>query len=164
MWKQGYILYVVAYALDIFAAFPSPRNGFHNSGPVAASIMGDGKVANMSNTYANRHKICPCLRILPILWYYLYVVPGAMLLAESASPQLSPKSAQGKLNASPKHPEEVKGTRCVFTNSWSTTKAAVMLSSICTRRLCRRSSQYFIDWGLHVLMDCSMICHWRLSG
>ena len=63
MRKQAYILYVFAYVFDIFAAFPSPTMDSTTVGrrpeaagpllwrrPEAASIVGDGKAANMSKT------------------------------------------------------------------------------------------------------------------
>ena len=99
MRKQAYILHVFAYVLDIFAAFPYPimeaaSGRLHNSGPAAfgrrptvvESIMGYGKAANMSKTWANTYKTYACFRILPILSYSLYVAPGAIHLAESAAP------------------------------------------------------------------------------
>ena len=79
--KEAYIL-CIAYVFSHVCCLFIPHNRFHNSGPVA-SIVGDRKAADMSKTSAHTYRIYPCLRILPISSYSLYVVPGAIRLAES---------------------------------------------------------------------------------
>ena len=100
MQRRAYIVYVSAYVLGIFAAaFPdlimdstTVELGPKAAGPLfwrrpeAASIMGYGKEANMSNKEANAYKIYACLRILLILRNSLYVAPAAIRSAESTVP------------------------------------------------------------------------------
>ena len=96
MRKQAYILYVFAYVLDIFAAFPYPIMDSTTVGrrpkaagpllwrrPEAASIMVDGEVANIGKTYANMYRIFMYMYISHILIYFPYVIPGAISLAKS---------------------------------------------------------------------------------
>ena len=56
--------------------------------PKAASIKFDGNVANVRKTYANTYQIFVHLDILWIFWYFPYVVPGAIYLAESVAPYI----------------------------------------------------------------------------
>ena len=110
MRKQGCILYVFAYGLDIFAAFLNPIMDSTTGGRLveAARVWvhyGYGKAANMSKTYASTCKVCLCLQYilryfaicsLCAVFYnkvcaicYLYATPGALHLAESAAPLIN---------------------------------------------------------------------------
>ena len=89
---------VFAYVFLTFATFPSNLMDSITEGGIpplliwrrakAASIKFDGNVANVRKTYANTYQIFVHLDILWILWYFPYVVPGAIYLAESVAPYI----------------------------------------------------------------------------
>ena len=74
--------------------------------PKAASIKFDGNVANVRKTYANTYQIFVHLDILWILWYFPYVVPGAIYLAESVAPSVEEflEASNGEIG----NPEKLK--------------------------------------------------------
>ena len=84
----------VAYVSDACLLPSMPHNGFHNSGPAVWRPPRPPPLWSMERqeirkkASANAYKIYPCMRILPILRYSLYVAPGAIHLAESPAPYL----------------------------------------------------------------------------